>query len=676
VLREGNSPVVLVIDDADGIRDIIRRLLQRRNYKTLTAKNGAMGLEVFYREKPDLLIVDLRMEGIDGLEVLKEVKKNSPDSPVIVMSGSGVITDAIEALRLGAWDYLFKPIREPSVLYHSVEKALERSRLLRENREYQERLQEEVDRRTVELEVANQALRESEEQYRLLVENQEDLVVKFKPDGRLLFVSPSYCRTFGKTQEELLGKKFMPLVHQEDREKVARAIENVFNPPYSSYVEERTLTKNGRRWQAWLNTAILDENRKVKEVLAVGRDITERKNAEEERQKLEMRLYQAQKMEAVGNLAGSIAHDFNNLLTVINGYAEVALMKMGEEKKHPLRKDISAVLQAGRQAENLTKQLLAFSRKQIFEPKIIDINRVISNLDKMMRRLICEDIHMDIRFGTDIPKIKADPGQIEQILMNLIVNAKDALMNGTNRSDEKRITIETGQAYLDEDFVAEHAGSRTGSHLFFSVSDNGMGMSEEVKSKIFEPFFTTKGKGKGTGLGMATVYGIVKQNNGCIYVYSEPGQGTTFKVYWPSTEGKETPEILETSDHEALTGSETILLAEDDEEVRHLAAESLGHLGYHVLEAADGKEALELLKKKKRQVDLLFTDLVMPGMGGWELAGKLNGLFPGTAVLYTSGHTEAHIIRDGALEEGVHFLHKPYSVHEMAAKVRQVLDGR
>ena len=666
-------PAVLVIDDVEDIRDIFRRLLERRNYTVLAAEDGRKGLEIFQREKPDVVLVDLRMKGVDGLDVLARVREWSPETPVIVVSATGVIQDAIEALRLGACDYLLKPIRDPSVLYHAVEKALDRARLLHENQLYQQHLEEEVNKKTEELEKANKELVESEEKFRLLVENQENLIIKFDTKGQLLFVSPSYCKTFGKNQDELLGENFLPTVHEEDREKVAKAVKNISKPPHSTYVEERALTKKGWRWFAWLNTGILDKDHKVSAIVGVGKDITERKKAEEERQKLEARLRQTQKMEAIGSLAGGIAHDFNNLLTVINGHAEIALTKL--KKNHPQYKDIRAILQAGKQAENLTTQLLAFSRRQIYNPKVIDINKVISNLDKMMRRLIGEDICMEVKYGSVIPKIKADPGQIEQILMNLILNARDAVTEWTDYSVEKRITIETGEANLDEAFAAVHAGSKTGLHLFLTVSDNGIGMTEETKSKIFEPFYTTKEKGKGTGLGMSTVYGIVKQNNGNIYVYSEPGKGSTFKIYWPAALKKKGPKVPKKPKKEVLTGTESILLVEDDEAVRDFAAESLRQLGYEVFEAATGKKALQLLKEKNLQVDLVFTDLIMPEVSGWELAEKLKEISPKTAVLYTSGYTDDHIIKNGVLEQGIHFVNKPFSFHALAKKVREVLDS-
>lgn len=401
-------------------------------------------------------------------------------------------------------------------------------------------------------------------------------------------------------------------------------------------------------------------------------DITEQK-------KLESQLFQSQKMEAIGNLAGGIAHDFNNLLTVINGHAEIGLMKVTED--HPIRRDIAAILFAGKRAENLTRQLLAFSRKQIFQPKIIELNSLITGLDKMLRRLIGEDIIMKKILSKDDPQIKADPGQIEQILINLIVNARDAINMKTDRAAEKRIIIETEKVFLDKQFVSEHDGSKMGWHVCISVSDNGTGISDKIKENIFEPFFTTKEKSRGTGLGLATVYGIVKQNNGCIYAYSKFGEGTTFKIYWPNSEDELDLEEGEDLTKEISTGTETIVLVEDDKAVRDFASAALKDLGYTVFEAVNGKDALELIDKKLNgnnsniNVDLIITDMVMPEMNGRELAAQMKKICPESKIIFASGYTDNQIVKSGSLKEGINFIQKPFSINVLAEKVRNVLDS-
>jgi PAS domain S-box-containing protein len=404
---------------------------------------------------------------------------------------------------------------------------------------------------------------------------------------------------------------------------------------------------------------------KLSAIWGIQMDITDQR-------KLEEQLRQSQKLEAVGTLAGGIAHDFNNLLTVINGHAEMSLM--GLDIEHASHKDITSILNAGKRAKTLTSQLLAFSRKQIYEPKIIEINRVISSLDKMLRRLIGEDIHIDANLRHGIPLIKADPGQIEQILMNLIVNARDAINEKTEVAADKKIIIETNHTDLDASFVAEHTGSSMGSHVVLTVSDTGIGMAKETRDKIFEPFFTTKEKGLGTGLGMSTVYGIVKQNKGSIYAFSEPGLGTTIKIYWPASEEKRASDETQILTRAALLGKEFILVVEDDDGVRTFVVTALKDLGYTVYEASNGKKALDLLKDKKLKIDLMITDLIMPEMNGKELAIEVEKLIPGTKVLFSSGYTEDHIVKSGSLERGINFLPKPYTLQALAKKVREVIE--
>ena len=395
-----------------------------------------------------------------------------------------------------------------------------------------------------------------------------------------------------------------------------------------------------------------------------------------EQKRLEAQLLQSQKMEAVGTLAGGISHDFNNFLTVINGYAQISLKRMDEND--PLYRYINTILKAGKKAEDLTRQLLAFSRKQIFQPKVTDLNSLITSLEHMLRRFISEDIEMEMILSSKNPAIKADPGQIEQIFMNLVVNARDAIYQGKEWIKEKKITIETSQTYLDKNYVKDHPGSKPGQYVFISVSDTGVGIDEEIKDKIFEPFFTTKDKSQGTGLGLATVYGIVKQNNGSIYVYSEKGYGTIFKIYWPTADKTQIIEEQEKYTESEIKGFETILLVEDDEEVRGFASTALKNLGYSIYEAENGKRALEFINnnnKSKLKIDLLVTDMVMPEMNGKELANELKKIYPETKIIFTSGYTDNQIVQSGNLDKGINFIQKPFSEQTLAKKIRSVLDN-
>ncbi len=378
-------------------------------------------------------------------------------------------------------------------------------------------------------------------------------------------------------------------------------------------------------------------------------------------------------MESIGNLAGGIAHDFNNLLTVINGHAEISLMKL--ERDHPSHRDLISILHAGKRAENLTRQLLAFSRKQIYETKIINLNQVITGLDKLLRRLIGENIQISSKLAKDLPPIKADPGQIEQIMMNLVVNARDAINDLNDSSANKMISIETGTEFIHEATQEKYPEMTSGEKIFISIHDTGGGIPNDLKDKIFEPFFTTKAKGKGTGLGLSTVYGIVKQNRGFIYVSSEGTNGTTFKIYWPASDAQVSKEKKKNQDGNDLQGDERLLFVEDDEAVRNLVCGALRNLGYHVVEAINGSHALDIIKQNSQSFDLLVTDLVMPKMNGQELVARIQEMNQSFRVLYTSGYTNDHIVSEGELRQGVNFIAKPYSIGNIAERIRKILDS-
>jgi signal transduction histidine kinase/CheY-like chemotaxis protein len=386
-----------------------------------------------------------------------------------------------------------------------------------------------------------------------------------------------------------------------------------------------------------------------------------------ERKHLEHQFRQAQKMEAIGQLAGGVAHDFNNLLTIINGYSELIYGKLPVES--PLRDLIAEVQKAGERATALTRQLLVFSRKQVLQPQIVGINRVIEGLTKILRRLIGEDVMLSFSPGADLAPVKVDPGYLEQTLINLAVNARDAMPDGGC------LTLETRNVELDASYALEHHDVQPGRYVLVAVTDTGHGMEEGVRNRIFEPFFTTKEPGKGTGLGLSMVFGFVRQSGGHIQVYSEAGRGTTFKLYLPQSDKGGTPSLSSRLQTSTVGGNETILLVEDEERIRSVSAVILRAAGYTVLEAAHGLEALEVAQRYEGPIHLMVTDVVMPNMGGRPLANKMAETRPETKVLYVSGYTDDAIIRHGVLEEGIHFLHKPFSATALAVKVREVLDG-
>ncbi len=396
------------------------------------------------------------------------------------------------------------------------------------------------------------------------------------------------------------------------------------------------------------------------------------KKHNEEKRGLTERLNQAQKMEAIGTLAGGVAHDFNNLLTVINGYSEMALMQLKENER--LYGQISAIKEAGKKAASLTSQLLAFSRKQIYKSEVLNINELVRSMEKMLRRLVGEDISIEVVLRENLPLIKGDKSQLDQILINLVVNARDAVREVKTPNHQKKITIETGQIILKEPYLATHPDSTPGLKVFFSVSDNGIGMDKETQKRIFEPFYTTKEKGKGTGLGLSTVYGIVKQNNGSIYVYSEPGKGTTIKIYWPACEETALQDRKAKKEIASYAGSETILLLEDDKDIIDFAATALSNMGYKVCKAGNGRQALELIESGECKFDLIITDLIMPELNGKDFVEKVKTMVDGVKVIFVSGYTDNHIVHNGMLEEGINFIHKPYSIMELAKTIRRVLN--
>jgi signal transduction histidine kinase/CheY-like chemotaxis protein len=416
------------------------------------------------------------------------------------------------------------------------------------------------------------------------------------------------------------------------------------------------------KWLFFTAAPLRDQKGKIVGAIETFQDITERRNIEEQ-------FRQSQKMEAVGTLAGGVAHDFNNLLTVIIGNAELALMDV--IKNESLRKGIEETKKAGEKAASLTRQLLAFSRKQVIKPEVIDLNEGINETKNMLKRTIGEDIEFLAVLEPDLWKVYADSGQIDQIIMNMVVNARDAMPKGG------KLTIETDNADLDKNYFREHGikEEKPGHYVMLAVSDNGSGMNKETREHIFEPFFTTKEVGKGTGLGLSTVYGIVKQNNGFVWVYSEPGRGSTFKVYLPKVKGGAEPKEKEQTREEDLGGSETVLIVEDDYGLRKFAQEVLQSYGYRLLVAENGEDALRVSEEYESPIHLLLTDVVMPRMGGKELAERLQPLYPRMKVIYMSGYTDNAIVRHGVLEPGVNFLEKPFTLEALGRKVREALES-
>jgi two-component system, cell cycle sensor histidine kinase and response regulator CckA len=512
---------------------------------------------------------------------------------------------------------------------------------------------------------AEAELRKAYQQIRLLTNNLEEAVMAYDMDRRLIYANPAIEHLTGFSFDELQTGPFLLWVHPDDRERMLGLWADLFKGGSFQEVEYQVRTADGRvKWAESSFGPLRDESGRQIGVQGSQRDVTTRKNAQEERAGLTEQLQQAQKLESLGRLAGGIAHDFNNLLTVINGYSDVVLSRLRD--RDPLRNPLSEIRKAGGRAAALTQQLLAFSRKQVTAPRPMDLNRLISDTQSMFERLLGEDIDLTARLAPDLGLIEADDSQFHQVLMNLLLNARDAMPSGG------ALVIETANVELDEESAAAYHGVQPGQYVSLAVTDTGAGMSEEVKRHIFEPFYTTKGEGKGTGLGLSTVYGIVRQCGGWIFVDSEPGCGSSFRIVAPRVAAEAAAQLAPPVPS-TLNGYETVLVVEDQDEVRAFVVDLLRGYGYQVLEAATGMEALELAQRYKEPIHLLLTDAVMPRMTGKELVERLQPLRPDTSVLYMSGHPDNVIAHSGVLDPGLDYISKPFSPDELAAKIRAVL---
>ena len=519
-----------------------------------------------------------------------------------------------------------------------------------------------------EMKKAEQDLADSETRFRLIVENANDAMYVIS-ERNFILVNPKMIELFGYSKEELLGPSFDPmkLIAPESHEFIIqrqKAFAAGTFVPQEYEFKGQDIAGNTYDIEANLTSILIDGKQAV---LWKLREATEKNQ-------LEVQLRQSQKMEAVGTLAGGIAHDFNNLLTVISGHIELAQLQLDDENS--LKRHMHEIEKAGKRAQDLTRQLLAFSRKQIIERKTVNLNEIIEDLEKMLKRLIGEDIEMKMKLKQNLPNVNADPGQIEQVMMNLIINSRDAIREQEKKAKRKQITIETEFTKLEDSSDMTIALKKAQKYVQISVTDTGCGMDKVTKEKIFEPFFTTKGVGKGTGLGMATIYGIVKQNDGVIHVYSEPDEGTVIKIYWPVTEEhiEQETEVPSTGQKDLFAGKEAILFVEDDQGVREFATDALRALGYSIYEAEHAQEALRLIDEENIQFDLLVTDVVMPGMSGKELADAIRLKRKDQNVLFASGYTRSNIVHGGILDEGVNFIHKPYSVRDLSEKIRMILN--
>ncbi|HTD51581.1 MAG TPA: ATP-binding protein [Thermoanaerobaculia bacterium] len=477
---------------------------------------------------------------------------------------------------------------------------------------------------------------------------------------RYLAVNTGWLRIAGRPQAEVIGKTARDLFPADRAERYEKEDQAALEGSFAgATVEEIEGPGKEKRLLAVLRRPVVDQMGVVVGVIGIARDVTEQRE-------LEQRLVQSQKMDAIGRLAGGVAHDFNNMLTAIQGYRSLLLTELPERDSR--RENVEEILKAGERATALTKQLLAFSRRQVLEPRVLDLNEVVRNLSRMLSRLIGENIELSFSPAPDLWHVLADPGQIEQVLMNLAINARDAMPRGG------RLTIETRNTQLDGSHWRKDFPVQSGDYSLLAVTDTGVGIPPEIQTRLFEPFFTTKPRGEGTGLGLSTVYGIVKQSGGYIWVYSEPGAGSTFKVYLPRVDAP-----LSTSDAlrpaTSAGGTETILFVEDEREVRSLVEKLLRLQGYKVLSAADPAAAIAHARGHSGVIDLLITDVMLPGLSGRDLAHQIQKLKPEIPILYISGYSDDAVVRHGNLDAGTHFLQKPFTPLQLGRKIREILDA-
>jgi two-component system, cell cycle sensor histidine kinase and response regulator CckA len=599
----------------------------------------------------DVVTSDWSMPKFTAAAALAIVKESRLDLPFIIVSGTIGEEAAVEAMRAGAHDYVLKD--KLGRLTPAVE---------REVREAKERL---AHRKSEE------ALRASEVRFHRLSDSGVIGIVSADVHGNICDANDAYLQMVGYSREELLqgALRWSDLTPPELAHLGARSVEQLQATGVAAPWETETFRKDGGRVPVLVGVAMLD----FPKTIAFIADLTERKQAEAGRKQAEEalrqseeQLRQAQKMEAVGRLAGGVAHDFNNVLSVILSYADFILADL--KPSDPLQADVGEISKAATRAAGLTRQLLTFSRQQVVEPRVIDLHEVLTGMDKMLQRILGEDVQLVSPPPKSSGRVKADPSHIEQVILNLVVNARDAMPTGG------KLTIETGNVVLDDSYAMSHLPTRPGPYVMLAVSDTGIGMDRETQKRIFEPFFTTKEMGKGTGLGLSTVFGIVRQSGGNIWVYSEPGKGTTFKVYLPRVDD-EVDVLRPPIAPSTLRGTETILLVEDEEQVRVIALNILQRQGYRVIPARNAGEALLICERHTEGIDLLLTDVVMPQMSGPELAKRLAQTRPEMKVLCMSGYTDDSIVRHGVLETGVAFVQKPITPALLTRKVREVLDG-
>jgi two-component system cell cycle sensor histidine kinase/response regulator CckA len=625
---------VLIAEDSEDDALLLVRELRRGGYALTYERvdSAAAMTAALDRQTWDLVIGDHSMPHFGGLAALALVRERTLDIPFICVSGTITEEMAVNAMRAGANDWVTKG--QLKRLLPAIERELREAK-------------------------GRAALRATEASYTTLVQHAPIGIYRSSPDGGFLAVNAALVRMLGHdSAADVLALDLAHDVYADPAERDRLLARDSYTEHEYDEVEATWKRKDGRLLTLQLNVRVArDADGRVEYYETFVRDLTDQR-------RLQQQLVQSQKMEAVGRLAGGIAHDFNNLLTVITSYSDLLLEDLAPTD--PMRQDVEQVRHAADGAAALTRQLLAFSRQQVLAPRVVNLSAVVQSVEKMLHRVIGEDVELVTSLAPDLGAVKADVGQLEQVLMNLAVNARDAMPTGG------KLTLETANVEHDPDYAREQEASPVRRFVMLAVSDTGVGMDEATKARIFEPFFTTKEPGKGTGLGLATVYGIVQQSGGFIWVYSELGRGTSFKIYLPQVDAP--PDAAGVAATELPRGTETVLLVEDAPAVRAAVRQVLERQGYTVLEAPHGNAALALATAHDGPIHLLLTDVVMPGLSGRQVADQLKQLRPDTRVLYASGYTDDAVVRHGVLEAGIAYLQKPFTTGSLARKVRETLD--
>lgn len=657
-----NIRKVLIVDDEVDFVLSLQDILETYGYIVEKAHDQLSATKKIDLFDANVVLLDVRLGRDNGLNLITILKETRPGIIPVIMTAYAEADSAIEAFQEGAYDYLRKPL-SPQHLLKTLERCFDRIQLEKDKSKAQEAL----GKRNRELEEINAKLRESEERYRLLVETMNDGLAVQDQEGEITYVNDKFSKIIGYTKDELKGRKFCDYLDEINTEICMKNREKYLEKDITPF--ELTWTKKDNTPLPTIVSpqSMFDSTGEFKGIFSVITDITERKSAETERRNMEKQLQQAQKMESIGTLAGGISHDFNNSLQAIIGYAQILLLDKDINSSEYAK--LANIEKSAQRASELTQQLLTFSRKVDSKMKPVDLNHEIKEIRKLLDRTIPKMIGIQLRLKKDLHVIDADPSQLEQIMLNLGINARDAI------KDEGEIVIRTENVYLDDNYCKNQLECTPGDYVLLSFSDNGTGMLPEHRERIFDPFFTTKDIGKGTGLGLSMVYGLVKKHKGHIVCESIQGRGTVFKLYFPAVRQNVTKEENEEKPMPP-GGHETILIVDDEMLIRELGEQILRKFGYKVLAAPDGESAIEIYREKGKDISLIILDLIMPGMGGTRCLQELLAVNPDINIVIASGYAPEAEAKKAMNSGAKGFINKPYDVRQMLSEIRDVIDGR